>query len=153
MTKTVSNFSKVASWMMAVAFALPMLATAGSASARSQAAILGNPLIGAESNCFNEVSGGVRQVCTGTRTWSIPIVYDNAGGVVIRVSSDQIRNTNVQCQQMSVTDRGLTLRASPITGTDDRGYCVPVAISAHGFGGTWTRVQMNQNTRIFNVHY
>lgn len=69
-------------------FALPVVAgaclLAPLASARTIAAVAGNPAIGSNSSCFNDlISPGVRNTCAAGQSWDTVVPFDNpaAAGV------------------------------------------------------------------------
>jgi hypothetical protein len=132
------------------------LAVPADAQARSQAAWLGASLDGQQANCFVENRGGPVQRCTGG-SWTIPIVYDNAGTKTIRVSAAGAGSgtRNVRCTAFSATAGGILLGGSmrQTVHNDGRTEMLQPSVHAHSFGGTWVNCQMDRDTRLFNVHY
>lgn len=127
------------------------------AHARSHATILGNPLNGADSGCFNFITtfGSVTQTCAGTKTWVMAPVYDNNGNMTVRVSVFSTDSGSVVCRARSVDHLGLNL----ITGTRAVSSArfglqdIFTSVSAHGFGGVQVNCDMAQGTEVINVHY
>lgn len=128
------------------------------AHARSQGAVLGQARFGSQVGCFFEAEGGpIQSSCSGAPQWVMPIVYDDAGNKTIRISA---RGTgsgtrNVTCTAFSATSAGaLTTGSTARTVFNDgRTEFLQPRVWAHGFGGTWVTCNMEQGTRLFNVHY
>jgi hypothetical protein len=156
-----SKIKKLA-WL-AVAAVAPLLVQ-GTASARSQAAILGHERFGSQAGCFNEWLGGPTQVCDGRYEWDIPVVYDNSGWMNIRVSArgytieqgTSVVVRRVDCQAFSVPSDGSSWIAGTMARTllnNGAGESLVSTVFAHGFGGTWVRCGMETGTELFNVAY
>lgn len=155
---------KKLAYLAVATFAAPLLVQ-GTASARSQAAVLGHERFGSQAQCFNEWMGGPTQSgCTGRVEWDIPVVYDNAGNLGIRVSargfttqtSSGVLVQRVDCTAFSVPAEGNTWLTGNVARTirnDGAAEYLVSTVFAHGFGGTWVRCGMEPGTELFNVAY
>lgn len=125
------------------------------AEARSVAAFVGGPAVGGHSSCFSESAGGPVQNCTGTRKWVTPIVYDNAGNTTIRVSAKGFDTNQVWCRAYSATQSGITSGGNwaATVRHDEATEYLQSTVYAQGFGGTWVSCDMDQHTRLINVHH
>lgn len=146
------SFAILCAGLLAVAGAPPR------ADARSHAAILGNPGSGADSGCFNFITqfGSVTQTCADTKTWIIAPVYDNAGGMNVRISVFSTELRSVVCRARSVDHLGLNLVIGTEAASSARFSLQEITSSlphAHGFGGVQVNCDMMQGTELINVHY
>jgi hypothetical protein len=135
------------------------IATPTDAAARSQSGMLGSARSGADAACFLEANGGVHRVgCLGTaKSWVIPVVYDNAGNMNIRVMARGAGSgvNNVSCTAFSMTSGGAVVVGSWKKTTLNTGAPEPldVSVNAQGFGGTWVMCSMDPDTRILHTSY
>lgn len=135
--------------------ALALVGGAPEADARSHAAILGNPGSGSDSSCFAFVTafGSVRQTCAGTKTWILAPVYDNAGGMNVKISTFSVAGGDVVCKARSVDHLGLGRIDGPADASDPGLGEVNSSVSAHGFGGVQVNCDMKTNSEVINVDY
>lgn len=122
------------------------------AHARSQAAFLGYPNSSSSPACFAEELGAVRQKCSSRQTWSMPMVYDNAGWMNVRVTYAANGAADpVFCQAFSADAFGDVRHGSQAIGRSSGP--LDSTVFAQGFGQTWMVCNLPSETKLFNVHY
>ena len=98
---------KLLAALCALSFVVPVVAFA-----RTQPAVLGNPNEPTDSACFDDtVALGIRNVCAGSRMWSMPIIWDTAGAnKVIQVGASVGLQGAVSCTYRNFDQIGLPLQ-------------------------------------------
>lgn len=125
------------------------------AEARSASAINGAAPTAGQAACFTEWGGEARQYnCSYSAAWLLPIIYDNAGGVTIRINARGANRgaNNITCRAYSQDNRGvLRIGSSDITEYNDgRVEELRVNVYAPGFGGTYAACFMDRWTRLLS---
>lgn len=129
-----------------------------SAEARSQGAVLGTSFRGSERTCFDESFGGVVNRCSGGRSFVLPAVYDNSGGMNFLIMAHGVNGTalRVTCSALSVDQNTQNIRMSGSTATvrhTGETEILRPSVNAHGWGSAFAFCTLDSGTRIANYHY